>query len=102
MKWIIAFMLVFLMCPAVAMEVRAPVADGSIVFTDTKCESETILASLKPEAQPFYFAGRFELSDRTVVLCWRLAPSRQAIWIIDEEGDTAVIPVIKGVEGVSI
>ncbi len=85
--------LLFHTTSAAAAEIRFDSPEISIVLLDTPCKNSIVLALIVPESREFYQSGSVTVPDRTVPLCWRIAPDGQNIWIVDAEGEAVQLPI---------
>jgi hypothetical protein len=92
--WILAAVLfLFVLAGADAAEMRFESPELSVTLQDTPCSNASVLEMIKPESREFYQDGSVTVPGRTVKLCWRVAPSMQEVWIVDEEGEAVRIPI---------
>ena len=63
------------------------------ILFDTPCSSKIVLALLKPEAHKFYQNGTVTVNNVTTPLCWRVSPDQQQVWVVDEDGELAMVPI---------
>ena len=77
-----------------AAEMRLTTPDIDIVLFDTPCSSKIVLDMLNPDRHPLYQNGNVTVPGRTVAFCWRVSPGGQEVWVVDEEGEIALIPTV--------
>ena len=62
-----------------------------VTLTDTPCSRKDILENIHPEYQQYFYAGSVIFGKAKLQLCWALRDGM--VLIIDEEGDSASLPL---------
>lgn len=90
----LVFLLTLCFVPAAAVEMQATSPTGVVVvLSDTSCVHPAVLALIQPEKHGLYQAGHWGFPAGIYEFCWRVSPDGSQIWVVDEQGDTAVIPI---------
>ena len=91
----IFFALLFgLFGPAMAAEMTLVTEEVTVVLRDTPCTSDLARGLFLPKYQEHLQGGSITFEGRTVELCWRLSLDGQSVWLVDEDSEGAVVPVI--------
>ena len=64
-----------------------------VTLFDAPCKNAVILDRIKEEHQASFRAGRAEYKDEIRGLCWRVAPDRGVVFVIDDMGEMGVVPL---------
>lgn len=89
----LALLLALVATPVPAAELRLETDAVQATLLDTPCSSKIVLALIKPDAQKLYQNGTVTFGGITTPLCWRVSPDSKQVWVIDEDSETAMIPI---------
>ena len=64
-----------------------------ITLMKEPCAEPTVLEWLRPESHQFYFAGKYVASSEPVLICWRVSPDGEDVWLVNDRGQVRILPM---------